>query len=111
MNVEFDKNGKLISHKGPKKVKLKSAKAKKKRKIKVSWSKTKRASAYQVFRKAGKNGTYALIGTYGYKKKSLTDKNGIKRGVTYYYKVRAIRYVAGGPMYGAFSKAKKAKAR
>ena len=110
-NVEFDKDGKLISHKKPKKAKIKSVKAKKKKRIRITWKKTKRASAYQVFRKTGKNGTYKLIGTYSYKKRSVTDKRGIKRGKTYYYKVRAVRYVAGGPMYGAFSKAKKAKAR
>ena len=111
VKVEFDKNGKLISHKAPKKVTLRSAKAKKKHRIKIRWKKAKRAGAYQVFRKTGKNGTYILIGTYGYKKRTLTDGYKIERGKTYYYKVRAIRYVAGGIMYGGFSKAKKAKAR
>ena len=109
--VEFDKNGKLISHKRPKKAELVSIKAGKKHKIKVTWKKAARASVYQVFRKTGKKGKFELIGTYSKKTRSLKDKKGIERGKTYYYKVRAIRYVAGGTMYGAFSKAKKVKAR
>lgn len=109
--VEFDKDGKLISHKKPKKAVIKSVQAKKKHKIKVTWAKAKRASAYQVYRKTGKHGTYIYIGTYGKKARSMKDKKGVARGNTYYYKVRAIRYVAGGTMYGAFSKAQKVKAR
>ena len=111
VKVEFDKDGKVISHKKPKKAVIESIKAKKNHKIKITWSKAKRAGAYQVYRKTGKNGTYTYIGTYSKKTRSLKDKKGIERGKTYYYKVRAIRYVAGGTMYGAFSKAKKVKAR
>lgn len=132
VNVEFDANGKLISHKGPKKTTLKSAKIKRTKKaikiktknkkkkkkkytysykVKVTWKKAKRASTYQVFRKAGKNGAFVLVGEYKASKKSATFKKGFQRGTTYYYKVRAVRYVAGGPMYGAFSKVKKVKAK
>ena len=110
VKVEFDKNGKLISHKRPAKVKIKSAKALKKHKARIKWSKTKRASAYQIFRSTKKKSGYVYIKTVSKKKLSTVNKK-LKRGKKYYYKVRAVRYVAGGVMYGAFSKPIKVKAR
>ena len=108
--VEFDENGKLISHKRPARVKMKSAKALKKHKARIKWTKTKGASAYQVYRSNKKKSGYVRIRTVSKKRLSIKNKK-LKRGKTYYYKVRAVRYVAGGKMYGAFSKPMKIVAR
>ena len=108
--VEFDKNGKLISHKKPTRVKIKSAKALKKHKVRIRWKKAKRASAYQIFRSTKKNSGYKHIRTVSKKRLSIKNKK-LKRGKRYYYKVRAVRYVAGGVMYGAFSKPIRVKAK
>lgn len=110
VKVKFNSSGKLTSHSKPAKVKARSAKGKKGGKIKVSWKKASRASSYQVYRATSKKGTYVYLGTYGKGKRSLTN-GGLIKGKRYYYKVRALRNVAGGTMYGAFSNVKSAKAK
>lgn len=111
VKCKFDKNGKLTDPKKPGKTKATSIKAKKKKhKITVRWKKAKQASAYQVFRSTSKNGVYVLVSTRSKKAKSYTNK-GLKKKKTYYYKVRAVRYIAGTTLYGPFSKVKKIKAK
>ncbi|MCQ2545661.1 MAG: MBL fold metallo-hydrolase [Clostridia bacterium] len=110
VKVKFNSYGKLTSHSKPAKVKARSAKGKKGGKIMVSWRKASRASSYQVYRATSKNGTYVYLGTYGKGKRSITN-GGLVKGKRYYYKVRALRNVAGGTMYGSFSNVKSAKAK
>lgn len=111
VKCKFDKNGKLTDPKKPAKTKAKSIKAKKKKhKVTLRWKKAKRASAYQVFRSTSKNSGYILVSTRSKKARSYTNK-GLKKGQKYYYKVRAVRYIAGTTLYGPFSKAKKIKAK
>ena len=110
VKVKFSSSGKLTSHKKPAKVTAKSAKAKGKGKIKVSWNKASRASRYQVYRSTYKSGGYQYVATVKKSKRSFTN-GGLVKGQKYYYKVRATRNVAGGTMYGSFSKPKKAVAK
>lgn len=111
VKVKFSSTGKLTSHKKPAKVGSKSAKASKKaHKITFKWRKASRASAYEVYRSTTKNGNYVYLGQFGKKKRTYKDYN-VVPGQTYYYKVRALRFVAGGVMYGSFSKVRKAKAK
>ena len=111
VKCKFDKNGKLTDPQKPGKTKARSIKAKKKKhKVTLKWKKAKRASAYQVFRSTSKNSGYVLVSTRSKKARSYTNK-GLKKGQKYYYKVRAIRYIAGTTLYGPFSKAKKIKAK
>lgn len=108
--VKFNSYGRLTSHKKPAKVTARSAKAKAGHKITVKWRKASRTSRYQIYRSTSKNGTYTYINTVSSKARAYTN-GGLVKGKRYYYKVRAIRYVAGGTMYGSFSKVKSARAR
>ncbi|MGX8773434.1 MAG: MBL fold metallo-hydrolase [Bacillota bacterium] len=110
VSVEFNKNGVLTSHKKPAKTTIRSAKALKQHKARIRWSKAKRASAYKVYRSTAKNSGYKCIRTVKSSQRAIQDK-GLKRGKTYYYKVCAVRYVAGGTMYGPLTKARKVVAR
>ena len=111
VKCKFDKYGKLTYPKRPTRAKAKSIKAKsKKHKIIFKWKKAARASRYQVFRSTQKNSGYVLVSTRSKKSKSYTN-SGLKKGQTYYYKVRAIRYIAGTTLYGPFSKVKKVRAK
>lgn len=110
VKVKFSSSGKLTSHSKPSKVRISSGKAYKGTKIKIKWRKASRASAYQVFRATSKNGAYTYMGTFSKGKRSYSDW-GIVKGQKYYYKVKAIRYVAGGVMYGSNSSAKKIRAK
>ena len=106
-----------VKVKKPAKVSLKSAKqltvkkqGKKtyKREVKLSWKKAKNADGYVVYMKSGK-GKYKAVKTItNGKTVSYTRKN-LKRGKTYYFKVRAYRKVNGQKVYGNYSGAKKVK--
>ena len=65
----------------------------------LSWTEVEGADSYEVWRKAGKNGTYKLF--YTARGTKLTNSSA-KAGTTYYYKVRAI----GDGNYGDFSSVK-----
>lgn len=108
--VKFSSSGRLSSHKKPAKVSMRSAKAKIGGKITIKWRKAPRAGRYQVYGATSRNGSYTYLGTFSKRKRSFTS-SGLKPGQRYYYKVRAIRYVAGGAMYGAFSDISSAKAK
>lgn len=72
--------------------------------IKLTWSKTKGASGYEVYRLNGK--TWKKISTI--KSTSFTDK-GLKKNVTYQYKIRAYQTVNGKKVYSSYSSVKKIK--
>lgn len=77
-----------------------------KKKITVSWKKVAKADGYQIYRSTSPYSNGKKIATVG-KKTTYTDKyskkNKIKKGVTYYYKVRAYQIVNGKKVYGEFS--------
>ena len=94
--------------KKPAKVKKVTAKAKKRTAV-ISWKKVKGASGYEVYRSTKKNGKYAAVKTINKGKTvTFTNKN-LKKGKTYYYKVRAYKVVSGKKVYGKFSTIKKIK--
>lgn len=90
---------------------LKPAKVKKptvtnssKKTLKVTWKKIKGATGYEVYRATEKNGTYKLVKALkGESKVTYTNKN-LKKGKTFYYKVRAYKQVGNEKIYGDFSK-------
>lgn len=57
------------------------------RKIKLTWKKVKDAQKYEIYRSITKNGTYKKVATT---KNLKYTSSSLKRGKTYYYKVRAI---------------------
>ena len=108
--VKFSSSGKLTSHRKPSKVTLRYARAKAGGTVTVGWRKASRASRYQVYRADSRSGSYRYIATVSGKARSFRD-SGLQKGKRYYYKVRAVRYVAGGSMYGSFSKARRIVAK
>lgn len=76
--------------------------------VKISWDKTAGANYYQVYRATSINGKYSLIGIYDSSTTSSISKQ-LKPGTTYYYKVRAYRWVGGKRVYSSFSTTKGAK--
>lgn len=78
--------------------------------VTLSWNKASNATGYQVY-------YFTTSGTSGFKKlsnatgTSYTAKN-LKKGTTYYFKVRAYRKDANGNyQYGAFTGVKKVKVK
>ena len=87
--------------------KVKSVKTTAKSKAcKISWKKVSGASGYQVYMATSKKGKYKKIGDT--KKLNLTKKS-LKKGKTYYFKVRAYKTLNKKKTYGAYSVKVKAK--
>lgn len=100
----------------PKKTTLKSAKAAK-GKVTLKYKKVTGADGYDIYRSASKTKGYEAVGAAsGETKVSYVDKNSknnkIKKGKTYYYKVRAFVYDdVGNKVYGSYSVVKQVKAK
>ncbi|MCM1273183.1 MAG: fibronectin type III domain-containing protein [Clostridium sp.] len=87
--------------------KIKSAKNLAARKAVIQWSKVTNAKKYVVYRATSKNGKYKKIATTT--KTSFTDKK-LKKGKTYYYKIKAAgTNLAGITVTSSFSKVKAVK--
>ena len=81
----------------------------KKKKVTLKWKKNSKATGYEIYRATKKNGKYKKIKTI--KKASavtFTDSK-VKKGKTYYYKVRAYKTVKGNKANGKFSAVRKVK--
>ena len=75
----------------------------------VNWKKINGASGYEVYRSTKKNGKYAAVKTINKGKKvTFTNKN-LKKGKTYYYKIKAYKKVNGKKVLGQFSAVKSVK--
>lgn len=70
--------------------------------VKISWSPVSGGQYYQVYRATSRNGSYALLGTYDDKTRSSISRS-LKKGTTYYYKVRTYRWVNGQRVFSSFS--------
>ena len=85
--------------------------AQKGKKAKVKWKTVSQASGYEIYRATKKKGTYKKVKTITKKKTvSFTNKS-LKKGKTYYYKVRAYRLMGGKKVYGPYSDIVKVKAK
>lgn len=75
----------------------------KKQAVTITWKKASKAAHYLVYRSLKKNGGYQQVKFLtGKKNVSFTDR-GLKKGQTYYYKIRAGRTVNGRKIYGGYS--------
>lgn len=86
--------------------KISSAKNSAKKTAKVTWKKATGASRYELY--------FSTKKTKGYKKaytgtKLSYTKKSLKKGKTYYFKVRAYRTVNGKKIYGSYSSPKSVK--
>lgn len=74
-----------------------------KRSIKVSWTTSSNVSGikYQVYRSTKKTSGFKKVATTS--KKYYTNTSGLKKGTTYYYKVRGYKYLNGKYYYSPWS--------
>ena len=79
------------------------------KKATLTWKKVKGAAGYQVYRSMRKNGKYVCV-KKNLKAAKYTDKK-LKKGKTYYYKVRAYKKVSGKTITGAYSAIRKVKVK
>jgi len=68
--------------------------------VKLSWNGVSGRSGYQVYRATSKNGSYSYITATS---NTSYTKSGLIRGKTYYYKVRAYRYVGKTKVYSKYT--------
>ena len=79
------------------------------KKIKLTWTNiNSRTTGYNIYMATSKNGTYKNIGSTS--KKSFT-KGSLKKGKTYYFKVRAYRTIDGKKVYSSYSSIKSIKCK
>jgi hypothetical protein len=74
----------------------------------VKWKKVTDATSYEIYRATSKNGEYSKITTVSSSKTSYKNTK-LKKGKTYYYKVRAIRKINGITIYSSYSAVKSVK--
>ncbi len=86
---------------------IKSLSPVKSKKMLVKWNKVLYASGYEVYMSTKKSSGFKKI--YGGSKTSYT-KSSLKKGTTYYFKVRTYKTVNGKKVYSAYSKIKYKKA-
>lgn len=87
-NISSDKAFSKIIVVRPPKVTGVKATAPKKGAVKLTWTKVPGANGYQIYRSTSKNGTYKLVKTVTSGSTVSYTNTGLKKGKTYYYKVR-----------------------
>ena len=81
--------------------------SKSKNKLVITWKKQKNAKGYEIYRKTGKKGSYKKIKVIK-KGSTVTYTNfKLKKGKTYYYKIRSYKYDTNGKkIYSSWSSVK-----
>lgn len=77
----------------------------------IKWSKISGASGYEIYRASSKKGYYSKIKTITSGKTTSYTNSKLTRKKTYYYKVRAYRYVSGKKVYSSYSSVKYVKVK
>lgn len=99
-NVKSDYSNIISKKVLPNKITISSKKVKSYNSTYIKWNKVDGASGYRVYRATSKNGKYErLVTTTAL---SYTD-TWLTSGKTYYYKVRAYRWVNGTKVFGPYS--------
>ena len=87
------------------------AKAGKKR-ITLTWTaQTSNTTGYRVYRATKKNGKYTMVKVVKKAASAKWTNKGLKKGKTYYFKVRAYKSITSGELWGAYSNTAKAKVK
>ncbi|OPJ60750.1 M4 family metallopeptidase [Clostridium oryzae] len=85
-----------------------TAKSSSSKSITISWKKVTAASGYKVYRAASSKGTYKLTKTTASTKYKDT---GLKKGKTYYYKIKAYETANSKKVYSSFTSVVHAKSK
>mgnify|MGYP001059201099 CR=1 FL=1 len=78
--------------------------------VKITWKKNSKANGYTVYRASSKGGKYKKIATIGTNKRVYYYDRSVKKGKTYYYRVKTYRKEAKKVYYSAYSNTIKGKA-
>lgn len=79
--------------------------------VKLTWTALKKnVTGYRIYRKT-KGGKYVKVKTITKASTSSWTNKGLKKGKTYYYKVRAYKSITSGELWGSYSAAVKAAAK
>ena len=79
--------------------------------MRIKWSGVSGATKYQIYRATvNKTKAYKLISTASSKSRSMIN-SGLKKGKTYYWKIRAYKVVNGKKVYSNYSKVVKGRIR
>ncbi len=78
--------------------------------IKLSWENVSGESGYQVYYSTSKTGTYRKLADCT-KNTTVYSRSTLRKGKTYYFKVRAYINTSSGVVYGAFSSVKSVKVK
>lgn len=108
--IKDDPNKALITSVKKSTIKAAAKVSKKEKCIQVSWKKSGsvKVSYYEVFRSTHKNSGYGTKPSYkkaakGKQSGQYKDRKGLKKGKTYYYKVRGVRTIGGKKIYTKWS--------
>ena len=82
-----------------------------KRQAAISWKKVSGANGYKVYRATKKTGKYKTVKTAASSKSVKYTNKKLKKGKTYYFKVRAYKKVSGKYVFCVYSKIVKARAK
>ncbi len=82
-----------------------------KTRIKIGWKKNSNASGYIVYFRAEKDGQYQKCKTITNKNKLFCTKGNLKRGKTYYFKIKAYKTIGGSKYFSSDSKVLKVKTK
>ena len=77
----------------------------------LSWNKISGATGYEVWMSTSKNGSYKKLTTINKNATVKYTAKNLKKGTTYYFKVRAYKTVSGKNIIGASSAIKSVKAK
>lgn len=100
---------KLIKKYTPKKTSLKSVKKAGKGKMKLTWKKESGCTGYQVYMSTKKSSGYKNIKTITKNKTVSYTKTKLKKGKTYYFKIRTYKKVGKKTYFGSYSNVKNLK--
>ena len=81
------------------------------KKAAVSWKKTSGVKGYIVYMSTSKKGKYKKVATLKSASKVKYIKKGLKKGKTYYFKVRTYKVYKGKTIYSSYSKVKSVKVK
>lgn len=95
----------------PTKVAISSVKNSGAKTVAVKWKKVSGASGYEIYSATSKNGKYKKVATVKKGGTTSCKNTKLKKGKTYYYKVRAYCTVNGKKVYGKYSEVKSVKVK
>lgn len=78
--------------------------------IKLTWKRNKKATGYVIYRSTKKSSGYKKIATLHSNKSLYYYDNAVKKGKTYYYRMKSYKETSSGTTYSAYSGAVKGKA-